>query len=89
MFSRALSYEESRGHCKTRSHVVVVVNEGQTVTAVHEVNCVRLVPRSLKSSTMADSVSSDKKIQPMIQCDILAPWYHSSCDLLNKDDVER
>ena len=26
----------SRGHCKTRSHGVVVVNEGQTYYTVHE-----------------------------------------------------
>ena len=44
------------------------------------------MPRSLKSSIIADSVGSCQRHANLsiIQCDIRELWYHGSCDVLNK-----
>ena len=40
---------------------------------------------------MGDFVSSGiaMRIYPVIQCDICETWYHSSCDVLKKDEADR
>ena len=40
---------------------------------------------------MGDSVSSGiaMRIYLVIQCDICETWYHSSCDVLKKDEADR